>query len=129
MIIDCSLCPEKQGCCCGPTNMHPDLIERHRSKIQGDIIEEVYINPQEVFVITEDFLCIFLDRMTRKCLVYTDPIKPEVCQKFGTQPGNDPVLMCPYFKPDGKPRRPVDTKRLRRVVKKQMQETLSRKLQ
>ena len=110
--IDCSKCPEGAGCC-GCIPIKKELFIKHIDKVQREIVEMIPIGRDEVFPRTEDFKCVFLTN-ENKCAIYED--RPNVCRDFGTNPGNNPALMCPYFKPTGGKRRPAETKKLRKMV-------------
>jgi len=97
-MIDCSKCPER-GCCCGVFSMDLKFIEKHREKFQVKPTKEIK-SDNLVAVLCSDFLCVFLNRKSRLCAIYDD--RPEVCKLYGKSK-KFKELLCPYFKPNGKP--------------------------
>lgn len=113
-MIDCKKCPAMGKCCTCCVEFTNEFIEKHKDKVQADIVETLLIKDRpttsvavttmkisdhkEAYVpITKDDLCIFLDRKTMLCLVQDD--KPKICVDYGyvLKPG----MVCRYFKPDG----------------------------
>jgi Fe-S-cluster containining protein len=106
-MIDCSKCPER-GSCCGPVPFTKELLEKHRDKIKVEI-EKEFEQDKGIWIIPKDGLaCVFLDRQTRKCLIYED--RPEVCRIFGEE-----ILPCPYFKRSGNSRSKASMKKVNKL--------------
>lgn len=107
-------CLENCGKCCGIMPLEKDFVERNKDKF---VVTPKEISEVEdvVAVFTEDGGCVFLDRQTKKCVVYDD--RPEVCRLFGTSKTN-PDLMCMFLKPNGNPRSIAKQKQLDRRLEK-----------
>ena len=73
-----------EGCgeCCGPVPFTRQFIKNHKEKIQ--VKYEKIPFGREILPVTEDLHCIFLDRETKRCLIYTE--RPQVCKLQGTIP-------------------------------------------
>lgn len=83
-----------EGCgeCCGIVPLEPSLWEKHKDKVQN-LDEVVPFIKGLVVPFTKDIFCVFLDRDTKRCLIYED--RPEVCKLQGTVP----QLPCPKLNP------------------------------
>lgn len=107
--IPCEKCKER-GSCCGITIMPLIFIEKHKDKFQ--VNGKIEISGNEAAVLTDDMACIFLNRITKECMIYEE--RPEVCKIFGTID----KLLCPYFKPNGNPWSEARKKQIDREYKK-----------
>ena len=111
-MIDCSKCPER-GTCCGIIPMDKSLIEYNKDKFQVTPVKIVETS-DKCAVLTDDILCIFLNRETKLCSIYDK--RPEVCKLYGVTKYKD--LLCPYFKSNGKRRSEASQKQVERHIKK-----------
>jgi Fe-S-cluster containining protein len=97
-------CKERCGDCCCEIPMTPELIKKHKDKIQVPILKETEVQhfPQasEVILNTKDKMCVFLNRKTRRCEIYED--RPKLCRDYGQENGG--VSKCPYFDSEGNPK-------------------------
>jgi Fe-S-cluster containining protein len=114
------------ACCGNGTPLEKEVWERNKHKAVIQPIEVIELKG-DVFPFAETGeSCIFLDRETKKCVIYDD--RPEICRLFGTgidRQGKPNILLeCPYFKPNGNSRSEAKRKQLDRKVKKQMTETI-----
>ncbi len=107
-MIDCSKCPEP-GSCCGPFEMEPGFIEKHKDKIQKKPEKIVETSIGEC-ALCDDLGCIFLNRETKKCAIYED--RPWICKDYGLV--DDIRIMCPWFKANGNPRSEASRKKIGR---------------
>ncbi len=108
MTIDCSKCPDR-GSCCGPIPFKEDFIEKHKDKIQIKISKK-FQDKLGIYLLTEDMGCVFLNRKTRKCMIYEE--RPEICKAYGEV--DNIRIMCPYFKKNGNPRSEAQRKKIMR---------------
>lgn len=86
-----------RGDCCGIIGFPKELIKKTEHLAQVKPLEIVEIK-DKIFPMTKDLICIYLNRMTKKCMIYD--LRPEVCKLYGTSD----ILPCPYVRPDGTPR-------------------------
>ena len=122
MAIDCSKCPEGSGCC-GILPFAEEFTEKHKNDFQ---VEPTEI--REGVVVTEDMLCVFMNRKTRLCAIYED--RPEICRLFGTKEGikqKGITLACPHFKPNGNDWSPAMKSKIRHVARKNLRELMRKK--
>lgn len=93
--------------------MERDFLKKHEHMGQVKPTELVnlgkWISPE-----TEDGMCVFLNRETKKCVIYPD--RPQVCRDYGQVS----ELQCPYIDLKGNRRSPAKVKRMQRQMKKQM---------
>jgi len=135
MGIDCEKSIKEGVCsaeCCGNIPLSKDLIIKHLDKIQVDIkkdIEEKFDLGNELFYVTKDNRCIFLNRTTKRCEIYE--YRPEVCHIFGSgidKDGQENVLLyCPYFKPNGNIWSVAKSKHLQRRINQVFKETIKKR--
>lgn len=112
-MINCDLCPRK-GSCCGVFPISKEIIEKHRDKFQVLPTKELDMGNEKMAILTEDILCVFLDRKTKLCSIYED--RPEICRMFGTTTEKDYMIACPYFKPNGHPWSEAKAKQILRIT-------------
>ena len=105
-MIDCSKCP-KPGDCCGIFPMNKELVEKNKDKFQVKPYKIVMME-NSVGIITEDLLCVFLNRKIGKCTIYDQ--RPDICKLYGVL--DDKRLRCPYFKRSGNRRSPGSQKQV-----------------
>ena len=91
------ICKENCGECCGIIPFPKDLAKEteHLAQVQPIKVME---SEGELFIITEDLFCVYLDRKTKKCVIYEK--RPRICRLYG----NIPTCPCPYFKLNGERR-------------------------
>jgi len=106
--------------CCGIIPIQKELVNRFRERL-SDVNEEVEAG-EELFLMTDDFMCAFLDRESRRCRIYDD--RPEVCRTYGET--KDPRLQCPRLKPNGNPRSVNSAKIIDRDTGRRMKEATKR---
>lgn len=119
-MIDCSLCP-KRGDCCGIIPIDRDIIENNKDKFQVTPVRIIETSTQYA-VLTDDLLCIFLNRKTMLCSIYNK--RPKVCKMYGVVDYKD--LQCPYFKPNGSRRSEASQKQVERHIKKLIDKVLKK---
>lgn len=114
----------KEGCsdCCGMIPMDADWAKKHEGKAFVQPVEVLAVPGKNnvLIAVTEDGLCVFLDRDNHKCVVYDD--RPEVCRDYGVIPD----LPCPFIKPNGRPRSPAMVKRMRRRINRDIDVMMDR---
>lgn len=98
------MCKDNCGECCGNVPIYSSIYARNYDKLQRKIVSIVRLSSREVFPITEDGKCPFLNSQMR-CEIY--PYRHWICRLYGNE-----VLPCPYFKPDGSPRAPEEMKEI-----------------
>lgn len=78
-----------KGCgkCCGPVLFPNGFIHWNKDKIQARF--KAIHTTNATIPLANDVMCIFLDRETKRCLVYDE--RPEICRLQGTVRG----LPCP----------------------------------
>lgn len=97
--------------CCGPVPMCSKTFEENKHKFQQKPSEIIaYINTK--VALCEDGLCVFLNRETKRCMIYED--RPNICRFYGT--GYNEDLLCQYIKPNGNLRSPAMVKRIKRKI-------------
>jgi Fe-S-cluster containining protein len=116
-LIKCGKCA---GDCCGPVPLPLELIKKHADKMQGEVLEKFEMHG-EMYIFTKDVSCIFLDRATRRCVIYED--RPNICRMYGV----DSRLPCPHMKPNGHERSIASKKKVQRLINRQFKD-LGRKL-
>ena len=101
------------GCstCCGcHIYFDKSLVERNRDRFQVESMLEVTTPGRGVQVYTEDAYCVFLDRRTRRCSVYSE--RPYTCVTYGT------LQPCPYVHPNGTRRSEEEIRRHKQAVER-----------
>lgn len=131
-MIDCIKAKQlgicKGGECCGIVPLIKEVIKENKSKIQVKVTEHE-IDKEKIAMLTEDSMCAFLNRQTKRCEIYES--RPEICRIFGTGIDQDRqenvLVMCPHLKPSGKQRSEANKKHLIRRVK-QVEDAMFKKL-
>ncbi len=77
------------GACCGPVPFGRDFLMENAHLYQEQPVMLQHWPRCETAPITESLECVFLDKGTKRCLVYDN--RPEVCRLQGTIP----ELPCP----------------------------------
>ena len=111
-----------EGCqsdCCGIVPIPIDVAKRNESKQQCKVSELVMLE-KEVVPMTDDIKCVFLNRKTFKCMIYSE--RPTVCRLYGLIPR----LPCPYMNYNGKERTPAKTRRMQRFISKKVDEDMAK---
>ena len=119
-MIDCSKCP-KQGICCGVFPMNKELLEE---EINFQVVPNKIMNMENgnVAIITDDGICVFLNRKTKLCAIYEK--RPEVCKLYGMTKHKD--LQCAYFKRSGNRRSEGSQKQVQKHINKMVDNTIKR---
>jgi hypothetical protein len=89
-------CKENCGKCCSCIPLSKQVFEKNRQKLQTLDFEIIELRG-EIIPQTKSGTCVFLDRQTKKCLIYKD--RSDICKIYGTK-----ILPCPFLLPDGSPR-------------------------
>jgi len=122
MIFKCDIVINKglcKGDCCGCVPLPIKTFEKYKDLIQAKITETIETQHiDEVYKWTEDCKCVFLHRVTFKCLIYKD--RPSVCKSYGIIP----ELPCPYIKPNGNLRSPAGIKHFERKINRDVENSL-----
>ena len=117
---ECRKLIEAKAChadCCGCVPLPLEIYRGNLNHIEDfSIIESEEAVDEEVYIITKDGKCIFLNRLTSECTIYTN--RPDVCRNYGTS--KDMLLQCPFLNPSGHPRSLAKRKRLDRAVDKSL---------
>lgn len=110
--------------CCGPMPMERQFFMEHYGNIEPNIGYLLGSVPESTAVIplTDDAMCIFLDRTKRSCRIYND--RPEVCKRFGDE--SHPLLFCPHMDAQGKERNRQQRRKLQRKLSKAMDSYMKR---
>jgi len=111
------ICKKDCGNCCGCVPFTLEVIEKHKDKFQREVIETLPAGEDEVVVVSNTGMCVFL-KEDKSCAIYED--RPDVCRKYGVHPD----LPCPYIKPNGNPRSPAQVRRWQRIINKQVDSQL-----
>jgi Fe-S-cluster containining protein len=104
----------KEGCteCCGLVPISSLTVRLNEDKMQvkptkTHMIKGDYNGKGDtIFFETEDWRCVFLNRTTNLCVIYSQ--RPLVCRQFGRVP----KLLCAYIDMTGKPRTPNEVFRV-----------------
>jgi Fe-S-cluster containining protein len=98
-----------------------DLFARNRTQCQVVPVKIHQSREDEVFPETKDGFCVFLNRLTKQCAIYSD--RPEVCRLFGS--AEYPSLPCPHLMPSGKRRSRAGRRKIERNTINRMMKLLS----
>jgi Fe-S-cluster containining protein len=110
-----------EGCkaeCCGIVPIPKELAKRHEQMAQAKAEEIVAWGENDVVPLTEDAFCIFLDRDTKKCVIYKE--RPDVCRKYGLIED----LQCAYVDLRGKTRTSAKQRRMLRHINREVGKTM-----
>lgn len=105
---------ECQADCCGPIPFSRELVGRHNNDIQVPFKDAMRDDPDRMFPLTDDLMCLFLNRDTRLCTIHSE--RPDVCRQFGD--ASHPQMCCPYLRADGTKRNRAERRRTVRAVAK-----------
>jgi Fe-S-cluster containining protein len=109
------------GCkaeCCGIVPIPKELAKKHEKMAQAKAEEIMAWGENDVVPLTEDAFCIFLDRNTRKCVIYDE--RPDVCRRYGLAED----LQCQYIDVRGKTRTPAKQRRMLRHINREVGKTI-----
>lgn len=107
--------------CCGFVPISKKVIEENKHKIQVKI-ENRLEGETEDYLLTNDLFCAFLNRETKKCMIYEQ--RPKICKIYGVS--KDERLRCPHFKPNGNPWSEAMKKRVERMINRMSKEFLAK---
>lgn len=99
--------------CCGILIFDVSFWEKFKHLKQAEI-KEITQDSKKCFILTHDWICIFLNRESKRCMVYDN--RPLVCRLYGKIEN----LECLYIKPNGNERSIADQKRTQRKIKHQV---------
>ncbi len=99
-------------CCCENVPILSHDYELLKSFAYSEIIEEtrvlIHAGYSVIIPKTSDGWCAFLNKETRKCMVYIN--RPDICRLYGTK-----ILPCIFIRPDGKRRKKSEMKNLEKI--------------
>lgn len=116
--IDCSQCKNKD--CCSIIGFPKDFANERKYLAEKKMIDRAVETKDEIFFLTKDSKCAFLDRLTGRCRIYDS--RPKICRDFGYEP----LLQCPYFKSDGTKRSFQERKITEMMIGKFVDETMAK---
>jgi Fe-S-cluster containining protein len=91
-----------------------DILEKNRHRQQVESEEALQIG-STLIPLTDDDMCVFLNRNTKRCEIYEE--RPETCRQYGLVP----ELPCLYIAPSGRSRTPLQIKRAERRLEKNLE--------
>lgn len=127
MVNFIELCNEKidsgecTANCCGNIPIPLELWRTYSKNISVEYKIEVF--DQMIYPMTEDEICVFLDKMKSQCLIYED--RPSICVMFGSDPTGNAFLQCPFMDCMGKKRTRQQRRKLERERGKRIQSMIS----
>jgi len=100
-------CKEDCGECCGIIPISPALARKteHFAQVEP---KEVLEYKGNLYPITKDGKCIYLNRETKECSIYDE--RPKICRMFGLTSATP----CPYLREDGTKRNKKEVKEIKR---------------
>lgn len=110
-----------EGCkaeCCGIVPIPKELAKKHEKMAQAKAEEIITWSENDIVPLTGDAFCIFLDRNTKKCVIYEE--RPDVCRKYGLIED----LQCQYIDTRGKTRTPAKQRRMLRHINMEVGKTI-----
>jgi len=110
-----------EGCkseCCGIVPIPKKLAKKYEKMAQADAVKIMAWGENQIVILTNDKFCIFLDRNTRKCVIYSE--RPDVCKKYGLIED----LQCQYVDTRGKIRTPAKQRRMLRHINREVGKTI-----
>lgn len=125
-VNTCKQLNEKRICngdCCGMIPIDKDIVKKHEKKQQQKVIEIIAISEKKIIPITTDTLCIFLNRKTKRCVIYKD--RPELCRKYGLIE----ELQCPYINTNGNERSEAKKRRMQRKINHEVKQRIKKIMQ
>lgn len=117
-MIDCSQC-QKKGCCCGIVPISKEVAKETENLAQVKPEKVVEIEGK-LYIITEDGLCVYLNRKTKECMIYDK--RPMICRDYGLID----ALPCPYFRKDGTKRGFTERKIVEMTINKTVDDAIRR---
>lgn len=109
-------CKKNCGECCGIIAIPKELAKRTEHLAQVKPIEIIPDNKENIYVITKDMLCVYLNRENKECVIHKD--RPRICRIYGLIPS----CPCPYFKINGEKRELWE----KRLIQTQINSTVNR---
>jgi len=74
-------CLPNCGKCCSCIPIPKETFEKYKDKIQSKVIKLNDLHGENVFPITEDMFCVFLNRKSKMCEIYEN--RPALCWGYG----------------------------------------------
>lgn len=96
--------------CCGIVPINRMVFKLNKRHYQVKIKDLIKTSRIEIYPITEDGKCIFLNRSTYKCSIYYQ--RPLICRNYGKIDG----LPCPFITQSGKKRTLKDSKIVQEAI-------------
>lgn len=96
--------------CCGIVPINRMVFKLNKRHYQVKIKDLIKTSRIEVYPITEDGRCIFLNRSTKRCSIYFQ--RPLICRNYGRIDG----LPCPFIAQSGKKRTPKESKIVQEAI-------------
>jgi len=112
------ICREKCGECCGCIPIPLEIYSKNKHLIDNKI-ELIQTLENEVYIITDNGLCVFLDE-NKRCQIYND--RPKVCRDYGTIE----ELLCPYIKMNGRQRTETGIRTTKRKIDCEVSDSIKR---
>lgn len=106
------VCRPKCNQCCGNVPIPKELFEKHKSKVQREIVECLDLDG-EIYPATNDGICVF-NMPDCRCAIYS--FRPKICRLYGTISD----LKCPYIDHRGIARTPAKVRRTQREIDKRV---------
>ena len=103
-----------QGDCCGCVPFRRELVGKHTKDVQYPFKDAMMDDEKWMFPLTDDLHCVFLNRDTKLCAIYSE--RPDVCINFGDE--SHPQMCCPYLRADGTKRNRAERRRTQRAAGK-----------
>lgn len=107
--------------CCGNIPIPLELWRMYSKNISVEYKIEVF--DQMIYPKTEDEICVFLDKVKCRCLIYEE--RPSICAMFGSDPTDNVFLQCPFMNYMGKKRTRQQRRKLDRERAKRIQSMIS----
>lgn len=118
----------KKDCdeCCGLIPLPSRIVFDNAHLMQGVVTKRTVIphdfagHEEQIFFVTQDFKCVFLDREKHRCLIYND--RPKVCRDYGRIKD----LLCCHIDMAGRARTPAEVVRVNHHNEKVASERLAK---
>lgn len=112
-------CKENCGECCGIIPIPKKLAKKTEHLAQVKPTKIIQGQDENIYVLTEDMKCVYLNRKTKDCMIYKD--RPRICKIYGLTS----ACPCPYFKENGEKRLLWE----RQLIQNQINKTVDRALE
>ena len=73
-------CLPNCGKCCGLIPLPEKIWEKNQDKVQAEVIKLNKLSTNKVLAVTNDLLCVFLNRKTKNCEIYSE--RPRICRNY-----------------------------------------------